>query len=348
MSIELLKKLPTPTEIKADYPVTQKVARIKEERDEMIRKVFTGESDKFLVIIGPCSADNEEAVCEYINRLSRVQEEVADKLILIPRIYTNKPRTTGEGYKGILHQPDPEKKPDLLHGLIAIRKMHMRAIEESGLTAADELIQIFAIGIPASITNLMQSLGMTLMNRSLLPHGNDRVAAMGIIMKVNMIAVLILVGFAFGGQPLIGYNYGAKNRRRLKEILSFAYKFECGLGLLLTILLSLAARPMIRIFMKDNTIVSLGVPMLRMQLLGMVFVAIVLVTTCTFQSAGMARNAFLLSISRQGVIFAIVLAIASHTIGYQGILLSQAISDLLTAVLAIALYRTSVAKELHT
>ena len=104
MSIELLKKLPTPTEIKADYPVTQKVARIKEERDEMIRKVFTGESDKFLVIIGPCSADNEEAVCEYINRLSRVQEEVADKLILIPRIYTNKPRTTGEGYKGILHR----------------------------------------------------------------------------------------------------------------------------------------------------------------------------------------------------------------------------------------------------
>ena len=92
MSIQLLKKLPTPTEIKADYPVTQKVAQIKAERDEMIRKVFTGESDKFLVIIGPCSADNEEAVCEYINRLSRVQEEVADKLILIPRIYTNKPR----------------------------------------------------------------------------------------------------------------------------------------------------------------------------------------------------------------------------------------------------------------
>ena len=140
MSIELLKKLPTPTEIKADYPVTQKVARIKEERDEMIRKVFTGESDKFLVIIGPCSADNEEAVCEYINRLSRVQEEVADKLILIPRIYTNKPRTTGEGYKGILHQPDPEKKPDLLHGLIAIRKMHMRAIRESGFTCADEML----------------------------------------------------------------------------------------------------------------------------------------------------------------------------------------------------------------
>ena len=138
MGIEFLKRLPTPTEIKADYPVTQKVARVKAERDAMIRKVFTGESDKFIVIIGPCSADNEEAVCEYIDRLARVQEKVADKLILIPRIYTNKPRTTGEGYKGILHQPDPEKKPDLLHGLIALRKMHMHAVESSGLTAADE------------------------------------------------------------------------------------------------------------------------------------------------------------------------------------------------------------------
>ncbi|MBS6180935.1 MAG: 3-deoxy-7-phosphoheptulonate synthase [Erysipelotrichaceae bacterium] len=140
MSFKFLKKLPTPTEIKADYPVTHRVEQIKQERDAMIRQVFTGESDKFLVIIGPCSADNEDAVCDYINRLSRVQEEVADKLILIPRIYTNKPRTTGEGYKGILHQPDPEKKPDLLHGLIALRKMHMRAIEESGLTAADEML----------------------------------------------------------------------------------------------------------------------------------------------------------------------------------------------------------------
>ncbi len=140
MSIEFLKKLPTPTEIKADYPVTQKIQRTKEVRDAMIRDVFTGHSDKFIVIIGPCSADNEEAVCEYINRLSRVQEKVSDKLILIPRIYTNKPRTTGEGYKGILHQPDPEKKPDLIHGLIALRKMHMRAIEESGLTAADEML----------------------------------------------------------------------------------------------------------------------------------------------------------------------------------------------------------------
>ena len=140
MSFEFIGKLPTPAEVKEMYPVTERVRKIKEEKDAMIRKVFTGESEKFLVIIGPCSADDEEAVCDYIGRLAKVQDKVGDRLILIPRIYTNKPRTTGEGYKGMLHQPDPEKKPDLLAGLIAIRKLHIRAIEESGLTAADEML----------------------------------------------------------------------------------------------------------------------------------------------------------------------------------------------------------------
>ncbi len=140
MSFEFLKKLPTPHEIREQYPVSEKVAAIKKERDLEIKKVITGESDKFLVIIGPCSADNADAVCDYVNRLAKVQDRVGDKLILIPRIYTNKPRTTGEGYKGILHQPDPEKKPDLLAGLIAIRKLHLRAAEETGLTAADEML----------------------------------------------------------------------------------------------------------------------------------------------------------------------------------------------------------------
>lgn len=140
MSIELTKKLPTPAEIKEEFPLTQRIISAKQKRDAMIRQVLTGESDKFLVIIGPCSADNEDAVCDYTNRLARVQEEVADRLILIPRIYTNKPRTTGEGYKGIVHQPDPLKKPDLLHGLIAVRKIFMRSIEETGLTPADEML----------------------------------------------------------------------------------------------------------------------------------------------------------------------------------------------------------------
>ncbi|MCI5700157.1 MAG: 3-deoxy-7-phosphoheptulonate synthase [Lachnospiraceae bacterium] len=140
MSFEFIEKLPTPAEIRQQYPISDRIKEVKAKRDAMIRRVFTGESEKFIVIIGPCSADNEDAVCEYINRLSRIQEKVADRLILIPRIYTNKPRTTGEGYKGLLHQPDPSKKPDLLAGLVAIRKLHMRAIEESGLTAADEML----------------------------------------------------------------------------------------------------------------------------------------------------------------------------------------------------------------
>ena len=140
MSFEFVKKLPTPSEIRAQYPVPEKLAKLKEERDREIRDVITGKSNKFLVIIGPCSADNEDAVCEYVTRLAKVNEKVKDKLILIPRVYTNKPRTTGEGYKGLVHQPDPEKKPDLLAGLIAMRKMQIHAMDVSGLTAADEML----------------------------------------------------------------------------------------------------------------------------------------------------------------------------------------------------------------
>ena len=140
MSFEFVKKLPTPSEIKEQYPVPEKLVTLKKERDQEIRDVLTGKSNKFLVIIGPCSADNEDAVCDYVSRLAKVNEKVKDKLILIPRIYTNQPRTTGEGYKGIVHQPDPEKKPDLLAGLIAMRKMQIHAMDVSGLTAADEML----------------------------------------------------------------------------------------------------------------------------------------------------------------------------------------------------------------
>lgn len=140
MSFTFVKEIPSPEQICREYPLSPNSARVKKERDAEIARVFTGESDKFLVIVGPCSADNEDSVCDYISRLVPVQEKVKDKVILIPRIYTNKPRTTGEGYKGIVHQPDPEKKPDLLQGLIAMRKMHIRAIEESGLTPADEML----------------------------------------------------------------------------------------------------------------------------------------------------------------------------------------------------------------
>ena len=140
MSFEFIKKLPTPEEIRNQYPLDAELQALKEKRDAEIRDVFTGKSDKFLAIIGPCSADNEDAVCDYLLRLRKVQEKIEDKVLIIPRVYTNKPRTTGEGYKGMVHQPDPEKKPNLLAGLIAIRKMHMRAIRESGFTCADEML----------------------------------------------------------------------------------------------------------------------------------------------------------------------------------------------------------------
>ena len=140
MGFEFVKKLPTPEDILTQYPIDAKLRELKEKRDQEIRDVFTGKSDKFLAIIGPCSADNEDAVCDYLTRLRGVQEKIADKVLIIPRVYTNKPRTTGEGYKGMVHQPDPEKKPNLLAGLIAIRKMHIRAMHESLLTCADEML----------------------------------------------------------------------------------------------------------------------------------------------------------------------------------------------------------------
>lgn len=140
MSFTFIRQLPSPDEVKALEPMSEEMKQIKNGRDRLIRDVITGKSDKFLVIVGPCSADNEDAVCEYTNRLAKVQEKVADRLVLVPRIYTNKPRTTGEGYKGMLHQPDPEAKPDILAGILAIRHMHIRSIAETGLTAADEML----------------------------------------------------------------------------------------------------------------------------------------------------------------------------------------------------------------
>lgn len=140
MSFEFVKKLPAPNEIKRDFPVPERIARLKAQRDAEIRDVITGKSDKFLAIIGPCSADNEAAVLDYTLRLKKVQEKIKDKVIIIPRVYTNKPRTTGTGYKGMLHQPDPEKKPDLLGGLVAIRKMHINVMEQTELMPADEML----------------------------------------------------------------------------------------------------------------------------------------------------------------------------------------------------------------
>lgn len=140
MGFQFVHKLPTPAEIREQIPFPESCQKAKITRDQELKRVFTGESDKFVVIVGPCSADNEEAVCDYMTRLAKVQDKLSSRLLLIPRIYTNKPRTTGEGYKGMVHQPDPEKEPNVLEGLIAMRRMHIRAVAETGLTAADEML----------------------------------------------------------------------------------------------------------------------------------------------------------------------------------------------------------------
>ena len=140
MNMQFFRKLPIPQEVKAEYPVSDEMAAVKRERDEEIKAVFNGDSDKFILVIGPCSADHRDPVLEYISRLCRIQEQVKDKIIIIPRIYTNKPRTTGEGYKGMLHQPDPDEKPDLYKGIVAIRELHRSALADYGFTCADEML----------------------------------------------------------------------------------------------------------------------------------------------------------------------------------------------------------------
>lgn len=140
MNMEFLRKLPTPQEIKNLYPLSDDLKEIKKQNDEEIQKVFKGESNKFILVIGPCSADREDAVIDYIKRLRKVQDQVKDQIIIIPRIYTNKPRTTGAGYKGMLHQPNPLSDPDMLKGLIAIRKLHMKALAETSFSCADEML----------------------------------------------------------------------------------------------------------------------------------------------------------------------------------------------------------------
>ncbi len=140
MNMDFKRKLPTPKEIKEMYPISDELLAMKEKNDKEIQAIFTGNSDKLALVIGPCSADREDAVLDYISRLRGVQEKVKDKIVIIPRIYTNKPRTTGDGYKGMLHQPNPEQSPDMLKGVIAIRKLHMRAMEETGFSCADEML----------------------------------------------------------------------------------------------------------------------------------------------------------------------------------------------------------------
>lgn len=140
MNMEFYRKLPIPKEIKEEYPVTEEMKACRDARVNELKDIFSGKSDKFVLVIGPCSADHEESVMDYIGRLRTVQDKVADQIMIVPRIYTNKPRTTGDGYKGMLHQPDPNSEPDLLKGILSIRRLHMRALAETGFGCADEML----------------------------------------------------------------------------------------------------------------------------------------------------------------------------------------------------------------
>lgn len=178
--MDFKRKLPIPKEIKAQYPVTEELAKIKARRDADIKAVFTGESDKFLLIIGPCSADNEAAVLDYMGRLKKAADEVKDKILIIPRVYTNKPRTTGEGYKGMLHQPNPDEKPDMLKGIIAIRELHMKALSDYGFTCADEMLY------PENYRYLSDLLGYTAVGARSVENQQHRLVASGIEIPVGM------------------------------------------------------------------------------------------------------------------------------------------------------------------
>ncbi|MBP3761283.1 MAG: 3-deoxy-7-phosphoheptulonate synthase [Ruminococcus sp.] len=180
MSMNIIRELPHPAEIKNAHPLSEELIRLKSERDEEIKKIFSGESNKFLLIIGPCSADNEDSVIDYITRLRELQEKVKDKIFMIPRIYTGKPRTTGDGYKGMLHQPNPTAMPDLKSGIIAVRNLHMRALAETGFSGADEMLY------PENFSYLDDLLSYIAIGARSVENQQHRLVSSGVSVPVGM------------------------------------------------------------------------------------------------------------------------------------------------------------------
>ena len=219
--------------------------------------------------------------------------------------------------------------------------IHLRDFVVSSAVLRD----ILFIGIPASITNLMQSLAILLTNRFLLPYGTGQVAAYGIAMKVNMVCILILVGFAFGAQPLLGYNFGAGNRARLKEIIRFDIMIQIITASFFALISLFFAPLLIRLFMQDPAVVTAGAQILRCVMLSAPAVGIILVCTTLFQAEGKSLPALILAISRQGVVLVLCLVVMSHSFGYIGVLLSQALSDLITLGIALLFLRAGSKPE---
>ncbi len=180
MSMNFKGKLPIPQEVKERFPLTKEMTEQKAKNDEEIKKIFSGESDKFLLVIGPCSADYKDAVLDYIHRLRKVQEKVQDKIFIVPRIYTNKPRTTGDGYKGMVHQPNPDQAPDMYEGIVAIRDIHMSALKETGFSCADEMLY------PDNYRYLSDILSYVAIGARSVENQQHRLAASGLEVPVGM------------------------------------------------------------------------------------------------------------------------------------------------------------------
>ena len=180
MNMKFYRKLPIPKEIKEQFPASKTVLEARERHIEAEKEILSGKSDRFMLVVGPCSADVEDSVIDYVCRLARVQEKVKDKILIVPRIYTNKPRTTGEGYKGMLHQPNPNEAPDLLRGMIAIRKMHIRAVEETGLGCADEMLY------PENHRYLSDVLAYVAVGARSVENQQHRLTASGLAIPVGM------------------------------------------------------------------------------------------------------------------------------------------------------------------
>lgn len=210
-----------------------------------------------------------------------------------------------------------------------------------------EMKDILIIGIPAALTNIMQSIGIMAMNRSLYSYGNDKIAAMGIAMKVSMVVVLVLVGFSFGAQPLMGYNYGAGNKKRLKEVLRFSFIFEGMLSIGMAAVLMIFAKQITGCFIGDTLIIESGASMLRIMLLSTPFISVILISTVMFQSAGKAVPAMILSLGRQGVIFVPIIIIMKNILGYSGVIWSQTSADIITFILAVIIFKITFKEILN-
>lgn len=228
---------------------------------------------------------------------------------------------------------------DLLYLLAVLKYSQWLSVKIKDFRiAVNQLKQIFRIGITAAITNLMQSLCVIIMNQFLLPYGSDKIAAMGIVLKVNMIAQLVITGFSFGAVPVFGYLYGRRAIDKLKQLFAFCLKFLGVLSIGLTVIIFIVAPSLVKIMMNNQDIINEGALMLRCQVITTLGAAIVLVMTCLFQAMGKVLPSFMLSISRQGIVFVIALFILVQLYGYQGLLISQAVADVLSSLLALVLY----------